>query len=118
MLLASFPDALFCPRARFWSTFEPRLAPKMGAWDRLSADFRGFLGHCWLTCGFSLREDAREGSRDRFWVPRGVPRTVLGGILLEFLIQILSKVWSKFCPNFRSVGVLSSVVPLTRPSIS
>ena len=116
MPLASFPDGLFCPRARFWSTFGPHLAPKMDTWDRLSADFRGFLGHCCLTCGFSLHKGAWEGSWNRFWVSRGSSRMVLGRILLEFVARVLSKVWSKFRPHFRSVGVPSSVLPLTRPA--
>ena len=116
MPLAPFLDALFCPWDRFWPILGPYLDPKMDPWGRLSDDFRGFLGHCWLTCGFSLRKGAREGSWDRFWVSRGSPRMVLGRILLEFVARVLSKVWSKFCPHFRSVGVPSSVLPLTRPA--
>ena len=90
--------------------------PKWTPLGRLSADFRGFLGHWWLTCGVSLREGAWEGSWDRFWVSRGSSRMVLGRILLEFVARVLSKVWSKFCPHFRSVGVPLSVLPLTRPA--
>ena len=49
--------------------------------------------------------------------PGGSPRMVLGRILLEFVARILFKVWSKFGPHFRSVGVPSSVLPLTRPAL-
>ena len=107
-----FRTHFFVPRhifGHFWGA----LGSQNG---RLWADFRGFLGHWWLTCGFSLRKGAREGSWDRFLVSRASSRMVLGRILLEFVARVLSKVWSKFCPYFRSVGVPSSVLPLTRPA--
>ena len=98
--------------------------PKIALLARLSADFRGFLGYCWVTCGFSVLQGARGGCRERFRVSGDPPGKDFGRNLGDFLhhsggswrpsfVPTSSQVW----PNFRSVGVPPSVLPLTRPAL-
>ena len=87
---------------------------------RLWADFRPTFAAFWATVGrhvdFLCARVLGKGPGIDFGCPGGSPRMVLGRILFEFVARIFSKVWSKFCPHFRSVGVPSSVLPLTRPA--
>ena len=118
------PNARFRSRARFWSILGSHLGRRTASLGRLSADFRDFFVIFWATCGFSVLQGARGGCRERFRVSGDPPGKDFGRNLDDFLhhsggswrpsfVPTSSQVW----PNFRSVGVPPSVLPLTRPAL-
>ena len=103
--IADFARKTFFGRVPFFTHFSDSFfhefwAPRGAVLARLSADFRGFLGYCWVACGFPVLQDARGGDRERVWVSWGSSRE---GFWEEFgCVAVLR--FSKFCPKFGSDG--------------
>ena len=110
--ITDFAQKTFFGRVPFFTHFSDSFfhefwAPRGAVLARLSADFRDFLGYCWVACGFPVLQDARGGDRERVWVSWGPPPgRILGGIWKDFL-WICASLLFCCCPAF--LQVLSKV---------
>ena len=87
-LLVPSLDALFRPRARFWSIFGSRPGPKMASKPSPRRGHPIFGPPQIVFFAFSWHGRVPEGSRDRFKAPGDPPGQDFGRIFLKFYLKI------------------------------